>query len=93
MDLFITIEANYICQHRLDYAVINKPGNLSGLIRQGFFLAHSECAVSQSPPQSSSPPHSDSANCEPFIFNLCHFTTFGIIMEQKERGRRLFISS
>lgn len=25
MDLFITIEANYICQHRLDYAMINKP--------------------------------------------------------------------
>lgn len=34
MDLFITIEANYICQHRLDYAMINKPWNLSGLIKQ-----------------------------------------------------------
>lgn len=34
MDLFVTIEANYVCQPRLDYAMINKPRNLSGLIKQ-----------------------------------------------------------
>lgn len=34
MDLFITIDTNYICQHRLDYAMINKPWNLNGLIKQ-----------------------------------------------------------
>lgn len=38
MDLFTTIEANYICHHRLDYALINKPWNLSGLIKQRFLF-------------------------------------------------------
>ena len=85
MDLFITIEAIYICQHRLDYAMINKPWNLSGLIKQRFFLAHAKCNISQSTPHSNSPLYSDSANHAASILYLYHFNLLDHHGTKRER--------